>query len=125
MAASTTSFDCVTGDPLILILKGEFCPPAKRIVDNVSFWPLRFIILKDWVIVPVAANTVSNWMVSAEKEILASGLVMKESFLQEMMSNANKKDIRNMNLGICFKNTNNLKRTSTGKRVLHEYILFY
>ena len=64
-------------------------------------------------------------MVSAEKEILASGLVMKESFLQEMMSNANKKDIRNMNLGICFKNTNNLKRTSTGKRVLHEYILFY
>jgi hypothetical protein len=46
-------------------------------------------------------------MVSAEKEILASGLVMKESFLQEMIKRANKKDIRNINLGICFKNTNN------------------
>jgi hypothetical protein len=44
-------------------------------------------------------------MVSAENEILASGLVMKESFLQQMIDSVNKQDIRKIGLGIYFKNT--------------------
>src|SRR6188508_416481 len=49
-----------------------------------SFWSFSFIILKDWVIEPVVVKTVSNFNSSFERETCASGLVMKDSFLQAL-----------------------------------------
>jgi hypothetical protein len=42
------------------------------------------MILKDWVIEPVVVKTVSNFIFSLERVTSASGLVMKDSFLQAL-----------------------------------------
>jgi hypothetical protein len=59
-------------------------PPSSLIEDRRSFWSFSFIILNDWVIEPVVVKTVSNFNSSSERVTCASGLVMKDSFLQAL-----------------------------------------
>lgn len=79
------------------------------------------MILKDWVTEPVVVKTVSYFNVSAEIATCASGLVMKDSFLQE------KKRIR-MDIeiipGIFIDIKNKAKRPKEEMRVIETFNTF-
>src|SRR5690349_10124227 len=62
--------------------KVELFPPESLTRETSNFWLFSLMILKDWVPEPAVVKTVSNFMVSAVMVTWASGLVMKESFLQ-------------------------------------------
>ncbi len=73
---------CGPVNPSAFILKYELLPPINRTADSRSFWSLSLKILKACIIEPVVVNTVSNFISSAEILTCASGLVIKDSFLQ-------------------------------------------
>lgn len=69
--------------PSTFILKGEEYPPESFTCERRSFSLLLLKILKDCVTEPTVVKTVSNDKVSILVYNVASGLVVKESFLQE------------------------------------------
>ena len=89
LAAIATLFNSVEVTPLIFILKAEVLPPNNFTEDNLNCWSFSFTILKDCVTDPLVVKTVSNFKESVLMRSLASGLVIKESFLQELVDTIN------------------------------------
>lgn len=87
----TTLFTSGPEVPSTFILKGEEDPPERFTRERRSFSLLLLKILKDWVTEPTVVKTVSNDKVSILVYNLASGLVVKESFLQEKNNKVVKK----------------------------------
>lgn len=86
--AAISIFCCsVVAIPLIFILKEDAEPPINFTFDNSNFWSLLLKILKERVSDPALVKTVSNFILSVLREILAKGLVIKDSFLQEKNNN--------------------------------------
>jgi hypothetical protein len=69
--------------PSIFILYAEDEPPIIFKEDNRNFRLFSFLIINVWYVEPAATKTVSYFSVSVLIKILASGLVMNVSFLQE------------------------------------------
>ena len=69
--------------PLILILKFELSPLAKRIDEMLIFELFLLYILNCFVVEPIVVNTVSNITVSVENFNLASGEEIISSLLHE------------------------------------------
>ena len=88
--------------PSILSLNGDALPPESFICDRFNFCLLLLYILNDCVTDPIDVKTVSKKSVSLLVEMLASGLVIKLSFLQLARATTNNKMIRQYFNGLYF-----------------------
>src|SRR6516164_11781208 len=94
------------GVPSIFILNEDWLPPISLTEESSIFSLFSLKTFIDWVTEPVEVKTVSKKTVSEENLTRASGLVIKESFLQETESRQITRATSRKDLYITLKNSN-------------------